>query len=268
MLIGKLLVVGIILAAVGVLAYSQQDKLGIKDNPTVNAVTQDLGDLKDTTVKRVSYEVDKTGEIVGDTIGEVVPDVEKLNPIPKIEEQIAIPQTKQVHVGQIYEKDEATKTCKISVPKMAKTVNGIKEITHTVTLPECLYPNKTPVQVTVSTDPVTGDQTVSVDPIPQNKIFETLQLTTAKNSDNTVGIHYEDSSGKTLKVTVILSNSERQLFTGEFFASKFDTNIDDVSDTPHIIEMIVEHAEYGTVNSSVYNPQGNNENTIYGVFSQ
>lgn len=267
-MIGKLVIVGIILAAGGVLVYSQQDRLGLNLNPAIDAVAQDIGDLKDTTVKRVSYEIDKTTDVVGDKIENVVPDAEKLNPIPKIEDQLAIPPTKEVYYGQVYERDEDEKTCKVSVPKMAKTINGVKELTHTITLKDCQYEKQKQVQATVLTDPVTGEQTVTVEPTPQSKIFETLQLTTTKNDDNTVSIHYEDSSGKTLKVTVTLSNSEKQLFSGEFFASKFDTSVDDVTDTPHIIEMIVEHAEYGTVNSSVYNPQGNNQNTIYGVFSQ
>ena len=119
----------------------------------------------------------------------------------------------------------------------------------------------------MTTDPVTNEQTVSVDTIPQAQIFETLQLTTTRNNDNTVSIHYEDTSGKTLKVTVTLRNSEKQLFSGEFSASKFDTSVDDISTSPHIIEMIVEHADYGTVSSSVFNPQGNDETTIYGVFT-
>jgi hypothetical protein len=267
-LIGKLLIVGIILGAAGVLVYSQQDKLGINLNPTIDAVAEDIGVLKDTTVKRVSYEIDKTSDVVGDKIQDTIPDVDKLNPIPKIEDQLAIPPTKEVYYGQVYERSEDEKTCKVSVPKMAKTVNGIKELTHTITLKDCQYEKHKQVEVTVLTDPITGAQTVTVEPISQNKIFETLQLTTTKNEDNTVSIHYNDSSGKTLKVTVTLSNSEKQLFSGEFFASKFDTSVNDITDTPHIIEMIVEHADYGTVNSSVYNPQGNNESTIYGVFSQ
>lgn len=267
-MIGKLLAVGIILAVAGVLVYFQQDNLGINVNPTINAVAENIDGLKDTTVKRVSYEIDKTSNVVGDKIDNVVPNVDQLNPITKIEDQLAIPPKKEVYSGQVYERNENEKTCKVSVPKMAKTINGVKELTHTITLKDCQYEKHKPVQVTVLTDPITGEQTVTVEPTPQTKIFETLQLTTTKNDDNTVSIHYEDSSGKTLKVTVTLSNSEKQLFSGEFFASKFDTSVGDVSDTPHIIEMIVEHAEYGTVNSSVYNPQGNNENTIYGVFSQ
>lgn len=266
-MIGKLVIAGIIIAAIAVVAYSQQDKiLGIKDNPAINNVKEDLGDLKDTTVKRVTHEVDKTTNAVGDKIEDVVPEVEKLNPIPKIEQTIAIPPIKETQQGQVYEKDGDT--CKISVPKMAKTINGEKEMTHTITLPDCKFDKNEPVQVTVLTDPNTGQQNISVDPFSQNKIYDTLQLTTTRNEDNTVGIHYEDSSGKTIKVTVTLRNSDKELFTGEFFASKFDTNVDDIADTPHVIEMTVEHSEYGTVNSSVYNPQGNTENTIYGVFSQ
>ena len=266
-MIGKLVIVGIIIAAIAVVAYSQQDKiLGIKDDPTINNVKEDLGDLKDTTVKRVTHEVDKTTNAVGDKIDDVVPEVEKLNPIPKIEQTIAIPPIKETQQGQVYEKNGDT--CKISVPKMAKTINGEKELTHTITLPDCKFEENEPVQVTVLTDPNTGQQNISVDPFSQNKIYDTLQLTTTRNTDNTVGIHYEDSSGKTIKVTVTLRNSDKELFTGEFFASKFDTNVDDITDTPHVIEMTVEHSEYGTVSSSVYNPQGNTENTIYGVFSQ
>lgn len=267
-MIGKLLLLGIILSVAGVLVYSQQDKLGINVNPTINAVAEDIGGLKDTTIKRVSYELEKTSDVVGDKIGNVVPNVDQLNPIPKIEDQLTIPSKKEVYTGQVYERNENEKTCNISVPKMAKTINGAKELTHTITLMDCQYEKHKPVQVTVLTHPITGEQTITVEPTPQTKIFEILKLTATKNKDNTVLINYEDSSGKTLKVTVTLSNTEKQLFSGEFFASKFDTSVDNVSDAPHIIEMIVEHTEYGTVNSSVYNPQGNNENTIYGVFSQ
>ena len=65
-----------------------------------------------------------------------------------------------------------------------------------------------------------------------------------------------------------MRNSEKQLFSGEFFASKFDASVGDLTNSPHITEMVVEHADYGTVTSSVYSPQGNEENTIYGVFTK
>ena len=262
----KLAIVGVILAVGGVLLYPQIIKF-TSDYPQIEAVAQDIGDLKDTTIKRVSYEFDKTVDTVGDKIDKITPSTDQLNPIDDIEGKIAVPQTREVYYGQVYEKNDDN-SCKISVPKMVKTVNGIREVTHTITLPECEYEKHKPVQVTVTTDPVTQTQTIAVNPTSQSQIFETLQLTTTRNEDNTISIHYEDTSGKTQKVTVTLRNSERQLFSGEFFASKFDTSVNDVSVSPHIIEMIVEHADHGTVSSSVFNPQGSDKATIYGVFTK
>lgn len=249
----------------GILLYPEIIKL-TASNPQVGAVAQDLGDLKDTTVKRVNYEIEKTVDTVGAKIDKITPSADQLNPIDDVEEKIATPQTKEVYYGQVYEKNGDD--CKISVPKMAKTVNGVKEVTHTITLPQCQYEKYKPVQVTISTSPITNTQDVTVSPTSQGQIFETLQLVTTRNDDNTISIHYEDTSGKTQKVTVTLRNSAKQLFTGEFFASKFDTSVDDISKSPHIIEMVVEHAEYGIVSSSVFNPQDNDKATIYGVFTK
>jgi hypothetical protein len=266
-LILKLVIIGAIIITGGALLYPQLTNL-FSEHPKIEAVAEDISDLKDTTVKRVSYELDSTIDKVEGKIDQFTPDPEKLNPIDKIQEKIAGPPTQEIFYGQVYEKDENAKTCKISVPKMAKTVNGVKELIHTVTVPNCEYEKYKPVQVTVTTDPITNQQTISVDPVQQSQVFETLKLVTTRNQDNTVSINYEDTSGKTLKVTVTLRNSEKQLFTGEFFASKFDTSVNDVSSSPHIVEMVVEHAEYGTVTSSVFNPQGNDDTTIYGVFTK
>jgi len=123
--------------------------------------------------------------------------------------------------------------------------------------------------VTQAPSPVAGQpQAFAVASTPQSLIFETLQLKTMRNVDDTVSLQYHDTSGKTLKVTVNLRNAEKSLFSGEFFSSKFETNVNDVSESPHIIEMIVEHADYGTVYSSVYNPQENDDTTISGVFTK
>lgn len=262
----KLAIIGVIMTVGGILLYPEIIKL-TSDYPEIEAVAQDIGDLKDTTVKRANYEFEKTVGMVGDNIDKIAPSADQLNPIDDIKDTIAVPQTKEVYYGQVYEKNDDS-SCNISVPKMANAVNEIKEVTHTITLPECEYEKHKPVQVTVSTNPLTKTQTVSVDPIPQSQIFETLQLTTTRNEDNTISIHYEDTSGKTQKVTVTLRNSEKQLFSGEFSASKFDTSVNDISTSPHIIEMTVEHAEHGTVSSSVFNPQGSDKATIYGVFTK
>lgn len=265
-LIVKLAIVGVILGVGGFFLYPEIMKL-TSVHPQIEAVAEDIGDLKDTTISRVNYEFDKTFDVVGDKIDTITPGVDQLNPIDDIEEKIAVPQQTEVYYGQVYENNDDG-TCKISVPKLAETVNGVKELTHTITLPSCEYEKYKPVQVTISTDPVTGEQSVTVSDASPSQIFETLQLVTTRNEDGTVSIHYEDSSGMTKKVTVTLRNSEKQLFTGEFFASKFDTSVNDVSESPHIVEMTVEHEDYGTVGSSVFNPQGNDQTMIYGVFTK
>lgn len=266
-LIKKLFIIGAVLAAGGYFAYSQFGA-SVEQYLPVGAVAQDIGDLKDTTVKRVNYELDKTVDTVGDNIDKIAPEMDQINPIKKIGETMSIPPAQQTHYGQVYTK-ESDGSCKVSVPKLAKTVNGVKELTHTITLKECQFEKHQKVQVSHIVDPATGQvQAVSVTPIPQAQVFETLKLKTVRNADDTVSIQYEDTSGKTLKVTVNLRNSEKELFSGEFFASKFDTNVNDVTNSPHIVEMIVEHADYGTVSSSVFNPEDADETTIYGVFTQ
>lgn len=263
----KLAILGVALVIGGFFLYPEFVKIIPTDNPTINAVAQSVDDLKDTTMKRVNYEMDKTLDKAGEKIEETIPEPAEVNPVNRIKEKIAVPKTEAVYYGEVYDTDEEG-NCKISVPKMARTINEVQELTHTITVPNCKYERHQSVQVTTTTDPNTNEQSVSVGPTPQSQLFETLQLKTMRTSDKSVSLHYEDSSGKTQKVTVTLRNAEKQLFSGEFFSSKFDTSVDDVSSSPHIIEMVVEHADYGTVSSSVYDPVGNDETTIYGVFTK
>ncbi|HSA98534.1 MAG TPA: hypothetical protein VLF17_05600 [Candidatus Nitrosotenuis sp.] len=223
--------------------------------------------MKDKTVHAVDGTLDRTVNAVENKIETITPSSDDLNPVKQIHDKIVSPTNPQVYYGQVYEKDEEQQKCKISVPGMVKTVNGKKELTHTIDLENCKFRKQEPVQVTEATNPV-GTGAISVEPLPSSKVFETLQLKTVRHDGNMVSIQYEDTSGKTTKVTVILKNSEKQLFSGEFFSSKFETDVNDVSTSPHIIEMVVEHPDYGTVSSSVYNPEGNQDTTIYGVFTQ
>ncbi len=98
--------------------------------------------------------------------------------------------------------------------------------------------------------------------------FETLSLKTTQQLDDTVMLHYEDTSGKTVSVTVILRTTEKDLFIGTFYSSMFETSVNDATKTSYFIDMIVEHEEYGTIVSSVFNPVDTPETIINGVFSQ
>jgi len=107
-------------------------------------------------------------------------------------------------------------------------------------------------------------QTPVIDEIP----FDTLSLITKKQSDDNVIMKYEDTSGETISVTVIIRNEEKILFTGQFFSSSFETIILDASDTPHFINLVVEHAIQGQIIATAFNPAGNTDTSIYGVFSK
>jgi len=102
-----------------------------------------------------------------------------------------------------------------------------------------------------------------------NKIpFDTLSLITKKQSDNRVSMKYDDTSRKTINVTVQIRNAGQVLFTGQFFSSSFETTIMDASATPHFIDLVVEHAVYGQVIATAFVPAGSTDSVIYGVFSK
>ena len=84
--------------------------------------------------------------------------------------------------------------------------------------------------------------------------FETLSLKSTPQSNDTIMLHYEDTSGKTNSVTVTLRTTEKELFTGIFYSSMFETFVQNVTETSYFIEMTIDHEEYGTISSSVFNP--------------
>ena len=103
---------------------------------------------------------------------------------------------------------------------------------------------------------------------PQTVSFETLSLSTTQQSDDSVILHYEDTSGKTTSVTVTLRTIERELFSGVFYSSMFEAFVNDAPNTSYFIDMVIEHEELGIITSSVFNPVETPETIINGVFSQ
>ncbi len=105
-----------------------------------------------------------------------------------------------------------------------------------------------------------GEQTIQT--------FETLSLKSTQQSNDNIMLHYEDTSGKTISVTVTLRTTEKELFTGIFYSSMFETFVQDVTQTSYFIDMVIEHEEYGTISSSVFNPVDSPDTIINGVFSK
>ncbi len=99
-------------------------------------------------------------------------------------------------------------------------------------------------------------------------IFDTLSLSTKQLSDDNILLQYSDSSGKTQSVTVIIRTEQKELFSGTFFSSMFETTLNDATGIPYFIDMIVEHEEHGTITSSVFNPGDASDTNINGIFLQ
>jgi hypothetical protein len=195
---------------------------------------------------------------------------------------------KQTFVGQVFDKSDGT--CKISVPGLADTINNKTELTHILDVQNCPYKIGDPVLISKLEPkenipvPVSQPSSITVDPysIPSgsgntNSInsdtfaapvyYNTIQLT-ASNQGNDVTINYDDTSGKTIDVTVTLRNSEKEIFSGKFISSQFQTLINDVPNTPHIIDMTVDSSAYGTLHASVYAPANNQNSIISGIFTK
>lgn len=96
----------------------------------------------------------------------------------------------------------------------------------------------------------------------------TLSLSTKQQSDNNILLQYLDTTEKTKSVNVVIRTVDREIFSGTFYTSVFDTNVNDAAGIPYYIDMIVEHEDYGTVTSSVYNPGDSSDTKISGIFSQ
>ena len=198
------------------------------------------------------------------------------------------------HVGQVIEK--TNDDCLISIPDKARIVNGKTELTYVIPLDDCEYDVNEFVEVTfggaiedevsdtqesepnsntVTTNVPANSQQVTKTPqgtritvtsLPKDLSFETLSLKSSRDGFD-VTLRYEGTSDSTISVYVTLRNSDEEIFSGIFKSSKFETIVKDVSeDTPHIIEMIIEHEVYGTIHSSVFNPVGSQQNEITGVF--
>ena len=102
----------------------------------------------------------------------------------------------------------------------------------------------------------------------QEFVYETLSLSTTQQPDDNILLSYSDSTGKTKSVNVTIRTSEKEIFSGTFYTPIFETIVNDASSTPYYVDMIVEHQDYGTVSSSVFNSGEHSDSIINGIFSQ
>lgn len=279
-MIGKLIILGIIVAALVIFVPSVSKMFSTSNIKTleqrIDQATSDKGN-NGTTMGNTNQQTNATTPIGVDQLD------------PKYVD-------KQIYTGQVFQKTGTT--CNISVPAMAETINGQKELTHIIEVEQCLYSVGQPVQVTSLTakpntpalvNPTNTIQVVPyITPNPNDSTYtntggsdisasatgyptlppyyQTITLN-AENEGSKVVLSYDDTTGKTASVTVTLKNNVGQVFTGTFTSSQFETEVTDVPDTPHIIEMTVVNSDYGTLHGSVYASSDNQNSVINGILS-
>jgi len=208
--------------------------------------------------------------------------------------------TKHTYTGQVVE--NTNDTCQVSVPGMEETINGQTELAHIIQVPNCNLTANQPVQVTtispnqnytqspnfgsvIQINPyVNPNNDGSTSPNPSSPpspnpstnqdgsdpvappYFQTVQLN-AVNQGTSALLSYDDTTGQTIQVTVTMRNSDKVLFSGTFYASQFHTEVNDIPNNAHIIEMTIQNAVYGTLHASIYAPPNIQNSTISGIFT-
>ncbi len=289
-LIGKLIIIGIIIVAlvifvpsVSKLFQSVPSSIGtVKDK--IDQVTNNTQVINDS--KLAIKDVGLGAKLLENNSGILTSANSILGAVSKNSNSTSVYQlapqyvTRQNYTGQVFEKTD--NTCQISVPELAQTINGVKQITGIIQLDHCQSNVGDPVQVTQLTakpnspavdipsgliiSPYSNDGTTSsLHALPS--YYQTVQLTIVNQGNNAM-LNFNDISGQTKSVTVTMKNSDTVLFSGTFYSSKFSTQVNDVPNTPHIIEMTIDNTLYGTLHASAYAPSNMQNSTITGILSQ
>ena len=164
----------------------------------------------------------------------------------------------QINIAKESSKDLLTE--KISQINPAKSIDDIfKKPTD-----ELATQSITPT--TQSTNPPNTDS--SVESNYPHVVYEKLDLSMIQQSNGDVLLQYSDATGNTKSTNVVIRTSEKEIFSGTFFTSNFKTVINDVSRTSYYVDITVEHKDYGTVTSSIFNSVDSIDSEITGEFYQ
>ncbi|SHO43444.1 conserved hypothetical protein [Nitrosotalea sinensis] len=300
-MIGKLVIIGIIIAVIAILV----------PNASKMFSAHSLDEVKEridraTSDKQDNLTASNTNKTV-DTNNIHTSLVPNTNSSGTTVYQLA-PQfvTRQNYIGQVFAKNG--NTCQISVPDLAQTINGKKQLTGIIQLDNCSSNLGDPVQVvqlTVKPDSPQVNVSSGLEVTPYSDKSSTSTITTpgslsgisqpststspqtaqgttlptlppyydtikltVTNQGTGATLNFVDSSGQTKSVLVTMKNSDSVIFSGTFYSSQFTADVKDVPDTPHIIEMTIDNTVYGTLHASAYAPSNMQNSTITGILSQ
>ena len=227
----KIIVIASILA-LGVFMFSSEIN-GIFPNISSNVIEpmkDDANNLGIKTTESIENGLDSSAKIMDETSGKIS--------------------------GQINSAKESSKdllTEKISQINPAKSIDDI-------------FKKPTDELATQSTNPPNTNSNIESN--YPHVVYEKLDLSMIQQSNGDVLLQYSDATGNTKSTNVVIRTSEKEIFSGTFFTSNFKTVINDVSRTSYYVDITVEHKDYGTVTSSIFNSIDNIDSEITGEFYQ
>jgi hypothetical protein len=213
----------------------------------VNSLKEDVSNFgakaSDSVEKRIDESIDKIVDKTGDAI---------TNEISDIGDDIS------GEISDVRESSQQTITEKIS------NFNPIESIQNAFTNSNVQDLTTSPINSELIEDSTIQNSIQDKTPL----IHDTLSLFTTQQPNDDISLQYFDSSGKTTSVNVVIRTDQKEIFSGTYFTSMFETNLNDISGEPYYVDMIIEHEDYGTVTSSVFNPGDSTDSKISGIFSQ
>ena len=171
--------------------------------------------------------------------------------------------------SQINSAKESSKdllTEKISQINPAKSIDDIFKKPTDELATQSTTPTTQPTTSTQSTNPPNTDSSIEFS--YPHVVYEKLDLSMIQQSNGDVLLQYSDATGNTKSTNVVIRTSEKEIFSGTFFTSNFKTVINDVSRTSYYVDITVEHKDYGTVTSSIFDSIDNIDSEITGEFYQ
>lgn len=234
----KIIVIAFILA-IGVFVFSSEIN-GVFPNISSNIIEpmkEDANNLGTKTKESIENGLDSSVKIADETSDKI---------------------SNQINSAKESSKDIVTE--KISQINPAKSIDDIfKKPTDELT-------NQTTTPTIQPTNP--SDIDSSVESSYPHVVYEKLDLSMIQQSNGDVLLQYSDATGNTKSINVVIKTSEKEIFSGTFFTSNFKTVINDVSRTSYYVDITVEHKDYGTVISSIFNSVDSIDSEITGEFYQ
>ena len=253
---GKLAIVGIVVIVGGYLVLSNPLNLFPNGGDIGDIVKQDLTDFTKDTEDKLDNAKDNSLSAINDNINKLKKSsTDLLSKQDKVDETVPNNSTGGIFFGKI-NNVEPTKT---SQPNNIGSGGDSSGDNNGQTIP-------TVISVNIPT-PATSPTIIQTPTAAENP-FDTLSLIIKKQSDNNVIMTYKDTSGKTNRVTITMRNGDRVLFTGQFFASSFETKTLDAIDTPHFIDLVIDHSKHGQITATAFSPAGNTDTSFYWVFKK